>query len=133
MKLATFQTETGPRVGLVHHDDRLILDLAAAVQRLGSDDSPFRSMLSLIDAGEAALDVARRALQALGSEADLSLPVATTDILSPLPEPRQMRDGMSFPLHILQAPRGLLKLQARAKGDMAELARIEAEPLPELP
>ena len=44
-----------------------------------------------------------------------------------------MRDGMSFPLHILQAPRGQLKLAARAKGDMAELARIEAEPLGELP
>ena len=44
-----------------------------------------------------------------------------------------MRDGMSFPLHILQAPRGQLKLAARAKNDMAELARIEAEPLGELP
>ena len=44
-----------------------------------------------------------------------------------------MRDGMSFPLHILQAPRGQLKLAARAKNDMAELARIDAEPLGELP
>jgi 2-keto-4-pentenoate hydratase/2-oxohepta-3-ene-1,7-dioic acid hydratase in catechol pathway len=44
-----------------------------------------------------------------------------------------MRDGMSFPLHILQAPRGQLKLAARARNDMAELARIEAEPLGELP
>jgi 2-keto-4-pentenoate hydratase/2-oxohepta-3-ene-1,7-dioic acid hydratase in catechol pathway len=44
-----------------------------------------------------------------------------------------MRDGMSFPLHIQQAPRGQLKLAARARGDMAELARIEAEPLPPLP
>jgi 2-keto-4-pentenoate hydratase/2-oxohepta-3-ene-1,7-dioic acid hydratase in catechol pathway len=44
-----------------------------------------------------------------------------------------MRDGMSFPLHILQAPRGQLKLAARARNDMAELARIDAEPLGELP
>src|SRR6266851_7773141 len=51
----------------------------------------------------------------------------------PIPEPRQMRDGMSFPLHILQAPRGQLKLAARAKNDMAELARLNAEPLGELP
>src|SRR4030088_2457202 len=43
-----------------------------------------------------------------------------------------LRDGMSFPLHILQAPRGQLKLAARAKNDMAELARIEAEPLGQL-
>jgi hypothetical protein len=34
--------------------------------------------------------------------------------------------------HILQAPRGQRKLAARTKGDMEELARIDAEPLPEL-
>jgi len=37
------------------------------------------------------------------------------------------------PLHILQAPRGQLKLAARAKNDMAELERLNAEPLGELP
>jgi 2-keto-4-pentenoate hydratase/2-oxohepta-3-ene-1,7-dioic acid hydratase in catechol pathway len=44
-----------------------------------------------------------------------------------------MRDGMSFPLHIRQAPRGQLKLAARANNDIAELERLNAEPLPELP
>lgn len=133
MKLATFQTGDGPRVGLVHSNNERMLDLAAAVQRLGSDNSAFKSMLSLIDAGQAGLDTARRAFEAHGNDEELSVPVANADILSPLPEPRQMRDGMSFPLHILQAPRGQRKLLARAKGDMAELARIEAEPLGELP
>jgi 2-keto-4-pentenoate hydratase/2-oxohepta-3-ene-1,7-dioic acid hydratase in catechol pathway len=134
MKLATFQTADGQqRVGLVHSNDSRILDLAAAVQRLGIDNSPFKSMLSLIDAGDAALGVGREAFEVFGHHEELSVGVAEAEILSPLPEPRQMRDGMSFPLHILQAPRGQLKLQARAKGDMAELARIEAEPLPELP
>jgi len=48
--------------------------------------------------------------------------------LAPIPEPRQMRDGMSFPLHILQA-RAASSSRGRApKNDMAELARIEAEP-----
>jgi 2-keto-4-pentenoate hydratase/2-oxohepta-3-ene-1,7-dioic acid hydratase in catechol pathway len=133
MKLATFQIQAEPRVGLVHSHDSQILDLAAAVQRLGTDNSAFKSMLSLIDAGDAALDIARQAFQALGKDKDLSHPVAKADILAPLPEPRQMRDGMSFPLHILQAPRGQMKLLARATGDLAELARIDAEPLPELP
>ena len=68
-----------------------------------------------------------------GKDESLSIKTGTGEILAPVPEPRQMRDGMSFPLHILQAPRGQLKLAARAKGDMAELARIEAEPLGELP
>jgi 2-keto-4-pentenoate hydratase/2-oxohepta-3-ene-1,7-dioic acid hydratase in catechol pathway len=133
MKLATYQTKDGPRVGLVHSNDSRMLDLAAAAQRLGGDNSPFKSMLSLIDAGQGALDTARRAFDAHGNDDILSVEVAKADILSPLPEPRQMRDGMSFPLHILQAPRGQFKLAARAKGDMAELARLEAEPLPELP
>jgi 2-keto-4-pentenoate hydratase/2-oxohepta-3-ene-1,7-dioic acid hydratase in catechol pathway len=133
MKLATYQAKDGPRVGLIHGNDRRMLDLAAAVGRLGADNSPFQSMLSLIDSGDVALDVARRALAAHGGDEELSLSVDATEILSPLPEPRQMRDGMSFPLHILQAPRGQLKLAARARGDMAELARIEAEPLGELP
>jgi 2-keto-4-pentenoate hydratase/2-oxohepta-3-ene-1,7-dioic acid hydratase in catechol pathway len=68
-----------------------------------------------------------------GKDQTLSVDVAAAEILAPIPEPRQMRDGMSFPRHILQAPRGQLKLAARAKNDMAELARIEAEPLGELP
>jgi 2-keto-4-pentenoate hydratase/2-oxohepta-3-ene-1,7-dioic acid hydratase in catechol pathway len=133
MKLATYQVADGQRVGLVHSNDSRMLDLAAAVGRLGVNNSPYQSMLSLIDAGPAALDVARQAFETSGADEELSVGVAEAEILSPLPEPRQMRDGMSFPLHILQAPLGLLKLQARARGDMAELARIEAEPLPELP
>jgi 2-keto-4-pentenoate hydratase/2-oxohepta-3-ene-1,7-dioic acid hydratase in catechol pathway len=133
MKLATFHRSHGTRVGMVHGNDSRIFDLAAAVQRLGIDDSPFQSMLSLIDAGDAAIEVAKTAFEAHGSDEELSIGVVEAEILSPLPEPRQMRDGMSFPLHILQAPRGQLKLQARAIGDMAELKRIEAEPLGELP
>jgi 2-keto-4-pentenoate hydratase/2-oxohepta-3-ene-1,7-dioic acid hydratase in catechol pathway len=132
MKLATYQTKDGQRVGLVHSQDSLMLDLAAAVKRLGNDTAAFQSMLSLIDAGPAALDTARKAFEAHGKDEALSTPVPSTEILSPLPEPRQMRDGMSFALHIQQAPRGQRKLAARSKGDMEELARIEAEPLPEL-
>ena len=44
-----------------------------------------------------------------------------------------MRDGMSFPVHIVQGPIGHLKLKARKAGDAAELARLQAAPLPELP
>src|ERR1700676_5291228 len=68
-----------------------------------------------------------------GKDGALSVSVGNADILAPVPEPRQMRDGMSFPMHILQAPRGQLKLEARAKNDMAELARLNAEPLGVLP
>jgi 2-keto-4-pentenoate hydratase/2-oxohepta-3-ene-1,7-dioic acid hydratase in catechol pathway len=134
MKLATFRSGGGAeKVGLVHDRDIRLFDLATAARREGKPSSPFASMLSLIDAGPAALDEARGLFDKHGKDAALSEDVGGVEILAPIPEPRQMRDGMSFPLHILQAPRGQLKLAARAKNDMAELARLNAEPLGELP
>jgi 2-keto-4-pentenoate hydratase/2-oxohepta-3-ene-1,7-dioic acid hydratase in catechol pathway len=133
MKLATFRSGGREKIGLVHSNDARLFDLAAASDRAGTSNPAFASMLQLIDAGPAALDQARALFENSGKDATLSVDVAGAEILAPIPEPRQMRDGMSFPLHILQAPRGQLKLAARAKNDMAELARIEAEPLGELP
>lgn len=133
MKLATFRTGGSERIGLVHAGDSLIFDLAAAAERAGARDPAFTSMLALIDAGDSALDTVRALFEAYGRDADLSTAVAGAELLAPVPEPRQMRDGMSFPLHILQAPRGQLKLAARARNDEAELARLEAQPLGELP
>jgi 2-keto-4-pentenoate hydratase/2-oxohepta-3-ene-1,7-dioic acid hydratase in catechol pathway len=133
MKLATFRSTGTERIGLVHGGDTQVFDLAKAAEHDGKANPAFSSMLSLIDAGPAALDRARVLFDKHGKDKALSEKVAGVEILAPVPEPRQMRDGMSFPLHILQAPRGQLKLVARAKGDMAELARIEAEPLGELP
>jgi 2-keto-4-pentenoate hydratase/2-oxohepta-3-ene-1,7-dioic acid hydratase in catechol pathway len=89
-------------------------------------------MLALIDGGDNALDAARTVFEKSGKDEDLSADVSSVEILAPLPEPRQMRDGMSFPLHILQGPKGQRRLAARAANDMAELARIDAEPLGEL-
>src|SRR3954464_13029242 len=132
LKLATFHTGDRERVGLVHASDKKLFDVAAASDREGQD-AAFVSMLALIDAGEGALDRARELFDRHGADPALSLDTATSDILAPLPEPRQMRDGMSFALHILQAPRGQRKLAARANNDAAELARIDAEPLGELP
>jgi 2-keto-4-pentenoate hydratase/2-oxohepta-3-ene-1,7-dioic acid hydratase in catechol pathway len=133
MKLATFRSGAKEKIGLVHARDSRLFDLAAASERGGKSSPAFASMLALIDAGPAALDQARGLFEDGGDDTSLSVDVAGAEILAPVPEPRQMRDGMSFPLHILQAPRGQLKLAARAKNDMAELARIEAEPLGELP
>ena len=132
MKLATFKSGGQDKVAIVHAGDSRLFDLAAAASRSGGNPA-FASMLALIDAGDAALEQAAKVFDAHGKDEQLSVPVEGADILAPIPEPRQMRDGMSFPLHILQAPRGQLKLAARAKNDMAELARIDAEPLGELP
>jgi 2-keto-4-pentenoate hydratase/2-oxohepta-3-ene-1,7-dioic acid hydratase in catechol pathway len=133
MKLATFRSGVKEKVGLVHDKDSRLFDLAAASERNGKSNPAFTSMLALIDAGPAALDQARALFENSGKDESLSVAVTAAEILAPIPEPRQMRDGMSFPLHILQSPRGQLKLAAREKNDMAELARLEAEPLGELP
>jgi len=133
VKLATFKSGGQEKIGIVHTGDTLLFDLAAAANGGGSANPAFASMLALIDAGESALDQAAKVFDTHGKDESLSIKTETAEILAPIPEPRQMRDGMSFPLHILQAPRGQLKLAARAKNDMAELARIEAEPPGELP
>ena len=133
MKLATYRKDGVERVGIVHSGDARMLDLAAAAERFKLPNPAFGSMLALIDAGERALDAARGVLEKTAADPALSADVAGLEILAPIPEPRQMRDGMSFPLHIRQSPRGQLKLKARTEGNAAELARLEAEPLPELP
>ena len=133
MKLATFKSGGQEKVGIVHSRDARLFDVAAAASRQGSANPAFASMLDLIDAGPRALEQAAAIFDKHGQDDGLSVAIEGVDILAPIPEPRQMRDGMSFPLHILQAPRGQLKLAARAKNDMAELARLNAEPLGELP
>ena len=133
MKLATFRHQGTERIGIVHSNDSGLFDLALAAKRGGQDAGSLGSMLDLIDAGDRGLDAARTIFQSRVNEADLTHKVSDVELLAPLPVPRQMRDAMSFPIHILQGPRGGAKMAARAKGDMAELARLEAEPLGELP
>lgn len=133
MKLATFVSKGSERVGLVHDNDTKLFDLGAAARRAEINETRFASMIALIDAGDVAVDSATDLFSRLGKDQDLSVELPAVELLAPLPEPRQMRDSMSFPLHILQAPRGQRKIAARQKGDLAELARIEAEPLPEMP
>ncbi|UZE50533.1 fumarylacetoacetate hydrolase family protein [Rhodopseudomonas sp. P2A-2r] len=133
MKLATYRSGGQEKVGVVHQHDQKLFDVAAAASRNGGANPAFASMLALIDAGESALDSARNLFDKHAGDASLSVDVAGAEILAPVPEPRQCRDGMSFPIHILGAPKGQRRLAARAANDMEELARIDAEPPGELP
>ncbi len=128
MKLATFRTSAGQtHIGAVHDADSRILDLTAAAAGQPGLKGDFSSMLSLIDGGDAALDEARGLLKAFRGDAALSMPVASVQLLSPLPEPRQMRDGMSYETHIRQSGRGMQHLMSG--GNMAE---VGSKPLPPL-
>jgi 2-keto-4-pentenoate hydratase/2-oxohepta-3-ene-1,7-dioic acid hydratase in catechol pathway len=127
MKLATFENARKERrVALVHGADNRLFDLAAAAGRAGGADPAFGSMIALADAGRWGLDAAADLFARRGGEEDLSHALSDVKLLAPLPEPRQMRDGMSFEEHIRKSGRGMRKLFAK---DAAAAAAIEAEPV----
>jgi 2-keto-4-pentenoate hydratase/2-oxohepta-3-ene-1,7-dioic acid hydratase in catechol pathway len=131
MKLATFERGGGARVGLVDSEGGRVLDLAAAASEVGWNPSPFVSMLALIDADDMGLELAAE----LAEGEKQWTPLAKVRLLAPLPEPRQMRDAMSFETHIRQSGRGMRAAAARAKGGEAafQAAMAEAaEPLAEV-
>jgi 2-keto-4-pentenoate hydratase/2-oxohepta-3-ene-1,7-dioic acid hydratase in catechol pathway len=102
MKLATFVSASGPRVGAVDTSKGTILDLAEAARvATGRSDPAFADMLALIDAGAAGLARAERLVGEWPRAATCSL--ADTRLLAPLPEPRQMRDCLTFELHLRNA------------------------------
>jgi 2-keto-4-pentenoate hydratase/2-oxohepta-3-ene-1,7-dioic acid hydratase in catechol pathway len=109
MKLATFRHQGGERIGAVQVAERRIVDLTAACG--------FADMLALIDAGAAGLVCAATATGP-------TLPLDEVTLLAPLPQPRQMRDGMSFATHIRQSAVGARRLMARLAGDEAGAAAI---------
>ena len=124
MKLATFRPGGGaPRIGAVHDGDRKLLDLTEAAD----GDTRFSSMLALIDGGEAALAKARDLLTANAANTALNHAIAEIELLSPLPEPRQMRDGMSYETHIRQSGRGMRHLMSG--GDMSSVGEQDLPPL----
>ena len=133
MRLATYQHGAVTRAGIVHSNDTQVFDLAAAARRDGASDSAFRSMQALIEADDQGLEQARGLFDRRRGEADLSVALTSVKLLAPLPRPAQMRDCMSYPTHIRQAPRGAMAQMARAKDGEAAAKAMMAQPLGELP
>jgi 2-keto-4-pentenoate hydratase/2-oxohepta-3-ene-1,7-dioic acid hydratase in catechol pathway len=133
MKFATYRLAGAARVGVVDVDSDRLFDLAAAAGRDGVSSAPFASMLDLIDADDAGLDRAQSLLAKRGGEDDLWLPLTQVELLAPLPEPRQMRDAMSFSLHIRQSGRGARAVQALQSGGREAFKAAMQAPLEELP
>jgi 2-keto-4-pentenoate hydratase/2-oxohepta-3-ene-1,7-dioic acid hydratase in catechol pathway len=124
MKLATYEADGRARIGVVDTGRSAVLDLAAAAVGVGWDPAPFASMLALIDADDMGLELAAE----LASGEGPWTPLATARLLAPLPEPRQMRDAMSFETHIRQSGRGARALEARAQGGEAAFEAALAAP-----
>jgi 2-keto-4-pentenoate hydratase/2-oxohepta-3-ene-1,7-dioic acid hydratase in catechol pathway len=132
MRLATFTRTGEPRIGIVHSSDSCVFDLNRAVELDGSIDQDFASMLSLIDAGPQAIDKARGLFEKRADEPTLSVPLSEVQLLAPVPEPRQIRDAMTFPDHIRQAPAGMQKLAARLRGEEPSTAIRPLDEVPDL-
>lgn len=122
MKLVTFTTAANaPRVGVLNAAEDRVIDLAAA------DNQPyFASMLALIETGDAAV---ARANEILASATDGSgLAISDVTLLTPVPEPPQIRDFLCFEEHLINGYNMLRKKKAEAEPDPVEaLARFERE------
>lgn len=109
MKLVTFVISGGQEhIGALLEDGVTVADFTA------SDPAPaFCDMLALIDAGEAALAQAR----AIAAAPKASVRLADVKLRAPVPEPRQMRDFLSFEKHVRQARanRHLIGIQGQTR------------------
>ncbi len=132
MKLATYRSRHSTTVGVVDSEAARIFDIAAAARRDGATDRFFASMLVLIDSDDEGLELLHTLLAKHGGDADLWRDLADVELLAPLPEPRQMRDAMSFERHIRQSPRGMQALEAREKGGEAAFSAAMEAPLREI-
>jgi 2-keto-4-pentenoate hydratase/2-oxohepta-3-ene-1,7-dioic acid hydratase in catechol pathway len=133
MKLATIHIDGQNCLGVLHSHEQSIFNITAAAARASKSDRAFSCMLGLIDAGPNGLDEVRSLIDSYIGDEDLSVEISASEILAPLPEPRQMRDGMSFGLHITQASRGMQRLIFRGQGDLERLKELEVLPLADLP
>ena len=103
MRLVTFTLgNSPPRAGALLEGDRKVLDLQAAYSRVYHGSSPLlESVLAIVEAGPAALDVADQLVRS-ASEATMH-DRADVRLLAPIPCPPQMRDFLCFEKHLVQA------------------------------
>jgi 2-keto-4-pentenoate hydratase/2-oxohepta-3-ene-1,7-dioic acid hydratase in catechol pathway len=132
MKLVTFASAAVPRIGAVDTKRKLIVDLQAAHAALRGHETPaFSDMLALIDSGGDSLRVADElCAQVMGGDVSAAqVPYRTSDLLAPVPVPRQMRDCLAFELHYSQARRQALRVRAASYPDpvAAEIALRDSD------
>lgn len=113
MRLVTFESGSGQRLGAVIDDGQTVVDLQAAQQSKGNSAPELDSMLALIEAGEPGLDLARELIET--ASAECRLPMADVRLLAPLPRPTQMRDFLCFEEHLKNSFAQAEKLTGQAR------------------
>lgn len=99
MKLVTFVSDAGPRLGAVVGAafDRVV-DLGEAARDLGRKVPA--DALAFLEQGDRAMDVGREILARLNLEAPYVRALREVALLSPIPRPPSMRDAYAFRQHV---------------------------------
>lgn len=133
MKLITYEVQGGDlKLGALRgDDDAVIIDLAAGAVALGLEDGgALGSMLALIEAGNAGMEIAREIAEVARKSGHAWAGIAASSVKwkSPLPVPPQFRDCLMFEEHLLNSYSMLRKtLAAREPDPVAALADYEAK------
>jgi 2-keto-4-pentenoate hydratase/2-oxohepta-3-ene-1,7-dioic acid hydratase in catechol pathway len=98
VRLATFEDSSAAKLGAVIDGDETVIDLRAAQESRGDPDPALESMLSLIEAGDSALELAGELVETAPAES--RLPRSDVRLLAPLPRPSQIRDFLCFEEHL---------------------------------
>ncbi len=103
MRLVTFTDGTGfERAGALLESDQIVLDLQAAYRQVqGRECVELSSVLALLEAGEAGLDLARSLAAQVPAAAVRER--AAVKLRAPIQPPPQMRDCSCFELHLRQS------------------------------
>jgi 2-keto-4-pentenoate hydratase/2-oxohepta-3-ene-1,7-dioic acid hydratase in catechol pathway len=120
MRLVTFATSGGERLGALVDGDRRIVDFAAA---RGDAGPAFSSMQKLIEAGAAALDRAREIAAEAQRHGRGIIYADSVKLLAPLPRPPQLRDFLCFEKHLIQAFTRISQMRAAGAPDPEKALR----------
>ena len=121
MRLATLRSaDGGSAVGALLHDGTAI-----ALSAASNGAAAFASMQTLIEAGPAAWEQARRLAEDKPERG--IVPAGSYSLLAPLPCPAQIRDFMCFEKHVIQAFNAAFRMRASRAASVAERSALLAQ------
>jgi 2-keto-4-pentenoate hydratase/2-oxohepta-3-ene-1,7-dioic acid hydratase in catechol pathway len=122
MKLVTFRDKAGDHVGALVNKDTNIIDLKVAAKSKELKTDYFKDMLTLIEGGDVALDLARTAEKHGITTGSGLIKKADVNILAPVPRPLAVRDYPCFEEHMKGTNAKMIK-------EMIQMAPQNAEAL----
>ncbi len=141
MKLVTFILLSHPIsrqfLGVLIDNESTVVDLQGGRLAMANTPSPFfQDMLSFLDGGEAARELATQVRDFIDVERPPGIIYALHEVklLAPVPRPRSIRDCMVFEKHLIQATRTVVswKLPLLAQLD-GWIEKLRGKPLISLP